>query len=147
MAHWANLVEREPTVKIVCRQYSEKPIPGMHPWDCPNLLWELMRTRRVKLTAQQLLGRNASEAIVDKDNHARDAMKYVLMSHPEPAGKRQEQLIAEAIKPMVEAGDFTSANVRRLQMEAEEKYSGPPPRLGRHIPYKQRGMYRQWNRG
>jgi hypothetical protein len=45
---------------------------GLHNWDCPNLLWELMRTRRVKLTAQHLLTKNVAEAIVDKDNHARD---------------------------------------------------------------------------
>jgi hypothetical protein len=57
MMHWSNLDKREPTVKIVCRipNYDEKPQPGLHNWDCPNLLWELMRTRRVKLTAQQLL--------------------------------------------------------------------------------------------
>ena len=58
MLHWSNLDKREPTVKIVCRNYSERPQPGLHDWDCPNLLWELMRTRRVKLTAQQLLSRN-----------------------------------------------------------------------------------------
>ncbi len=91
----------------------------MHPWDCPNLLWELMRTRRVKLSAQQLAGRNASEAIVDKDNPARDAMKYIVMSHPEPAGKTVEQLVAEEIKPLIEAGDYTSAHVRFLQRTAK----------------------------
>lgn len=73
LLHWSNLDHRTPTVRIVCRNYADIPQPGMHPWDCPNLLWELMRTRRVKLTAQQLLSRNVSEAIVDKDNHARDA--------------------------------------------------------------------------
>lgn len=73
MLHWANLDKREPSLKIVCRNYSEKPQPGLHNWDCPNLLWELMRTRRVKLTAQQLTMRNAAEAIVDKDNHGRAA--------------------------------------------------------------------------
>src|SRR5205807_6048955 len=87
MLHWSNLDKRAPSVKIVCRNYSEKPMPGLHQWDCPNLLWELMRARRVKLTAQQLLSRNASEAIVDKHNHARDACKYTLLSHPEPTTK------------------------------------------------------------
>ncbi len=130
MMHWANLEEREPTVKIVCRNYAEKPFPGMHPWDCPNLLWELMRTRRVKLSAQQLAGRNASEAIVDKDNHARDAMKYIVMSHPEPAGKTLEQLVAEEIKPLIEAGDPTSAMVRYLQMTAKPKVL--PATIGRY---------------
>jgi hypothetical protein len=82
--HWSDLEHRAPSVRIVCRNYNETPQPGLHPWDCPNLLWELMRSRRVKLTAQQLLSRNVSEALVDKDNHARDAMKYQVMSHPEP---------------------------------------------------------------
>jgi hypothetical protein len=129
LLHWANLEERDPTVKIVCRNYAEKPVPGLHPWDCPNLLWELMRTRRLKLSAQQLLTRNTSEAIVDKDNHARDAMKYILMSHPEPAGKSKQQLAAEAVRPLAEMGDLTSAYVRYRQMtdEPEER----PIHIGR----------------
>jgi hypothetical protein len=40
MTHWANLDKREPTIKIVCRNYSERPQPGLHNWDCPNLLWK-----------------------------------------------------------------------------------------------------------
>lgn len=85
--HWANLDRHEPTVRIVCPRgmYAEKPVPGSYDWGCPNLLWELMRARRVKLSSQQLLSRNTSEAIVDKDNHARDAMKYLLMSIPNRA--------------------------------------------------------------
>jgi hypothetical protein len=39
--HWSNLDEREPTVKIVCRNYAEKPQPGLHNWDCPNLLCDI----------------------------------------------------------------------------------------------------------
>ena len=46
LLHWSNLDEREPTIRIVCRNFSERPQPGLHQWDCPNLLWELMRTRR-----------------------------------------------------------------------------------------------------
>jgi len=65
MLHWADLENRDPTVKIVCRNYSETPQFGSHPWDSPNLLWELMRARRHKLTAQQLLSRNTSEAILE----------------------------------------------------------------------------------
>jgi hypothetical protein len=119
MLHWSDLENREPSVKIVCRNYSEKPQPGLHDWDCPNLLWELMRTKRVKLTAQQLLSRNTSEAIVDKDNHARDAMKYLLMSHPEPTVKTSHQIAAEAAKPLAAQGDLTSAYIRYLQKKAE----------------------------
>jgi hypothetical protein len=56
-----------------------------------------MRTRRQKLTGQQLLSRNVSEAIVDKDNHARDAMKYIVMSQPEPSRKSLEQRVTERV--------------------------------------------------
>ena len=97
--HWADLENREPTVKILCPKglYAEQPVPGLYHWGCPNLLWELMNTRRVKLTAQQLFSRNTSEAIVDKDNHARDAMKYHLMSHPEPSVKSVQRRISERL--------------------------------------------------
>jgi hypothetical protein len=138
MLHWANLAEREPTLKIVCRNYTERPVPGLHHWDCPNLLWELMRTRRVKLSAQQLLSRNVSEAIVDKDNHAQDAMKYVVMSHPQPAEKTKQQIIREALRPLVEAGDLTSANIRYRQMTEEPPER--PIRLGRYRPYRTRWL-------
>ena len=100
--HWADLENREPTVKIVCRNYSEKPQFGLNPWDCPNLLWELMRARRQKLSAQQLLSRNTSEAILDKDNHARDAMKYMVMSYPEPAQKSLERRVTERVAAICE---------------------------------------------
>jgi hypothetical protein len=136
MSHWANLDEREPTVKIVCRNYAEKPQPGLHNWDCPNLLWELMRTRRIKLTAQQLLSRNAAEAIVDKDNHARDAMKYILMSHPEPLEKTIHQQAAEVVKPLAEQGDLTSALIRYNQTIQEldpRTWKVRPGRYGRNF--------------
>ena len=131
MAHWSNLDKREPTLKIVCRNYSERPQPGLHDWDCPNLLWEMMRTRRVKLTAQQLLSRNVAEAIVDKDNHATDAAKYFVMSHPEPTYKTAHELAAEAVKPLAEIGDLTSANIRYLQMMGEAENNYRPATLGR----------------
>lgn len=132
MLHWSNLDLREPSVRIVCRNYSEKPNPGMHHWDCPNLLWELMRTRRQQLSAQQLLSRNISEAIVAKDEHARDCAKYILMSHPEPALKTAQQLAAEAVKPLAEAGDLTSALIRYKQkMEETQGFNTQPPKIGR----------------
>jgi len=130
MMHWSNLDKREPSVKIFCPNYSERPQPGLYNWGCPNLLWELMRIRRVKLTAQQLLSRNVSEAIVDKDNHAVDAAKYLLMSHPEPTLKSRQEIIAEAVKPLAEAHDMTSANVRGLLMR-DEPQQIRPARLGR----------------
>lgn len=142
MLHWANLgpadsvlermtpEEREeelakyrkPTVRIVCRNYSEKPQPGLHDWDCPNLMWELMRTRRVKLSAQQLLTRNAAEAIVDKDNHARDGMKYRIMSLPEPSKKSPQQKAKEAVQGL----DATSAMIRYHQVLEREQQALSP---------------------
>ena len=93
---------------------SEQPQYGLHPWDCPNLLWELLRTRREKLSAHQLRNQNVSERIVDKDNHARDAMKYVIMSLPEPSVSVNDQL-REDCKYLAEIHDYTSAYVRWLQ--------------------------------
>lgn len=130
--HWSNLDEREPSLKIVCRNYAEKPQPGLHNWDCPNLLWELMRMRRHKLSAQQMRTRNLSEAIVDKDNHARDAMKYLVMSHPEPTVKLFRERAKEAVKDMAEQRDLTSCYIRYKQMEAEEQESYEPVRIGRY---------------
>lgn len=131
MAHWANLDVREPSVKIVCRNFSERPQHGLHNWDCPNLLWELMRRRRVKLTAQQLLSRNLSEALVDRENHANDAAKYILMSHPEPTYKTALDRAAEAMQPLLEAGDLTSGMIRYQQMMGLAQDQSRPARLGR----------------
>ena len=128
MLHWSNLEHREPTVRIVCRNRSEQPQPGLDDWDCPNLLWELMRTRRVKLNPHQMLTRNVSEAIVDKDNHARDAMKYVLMSSPEPAMASAHEDLQQQLKQLAEAGDLTSAYIRFQQAQAEASGDQPPPR-------------------
>jgi hypothetical protein len=87
----------------------------------PNLLWELMRTRREKLTAQQLLTRNVSERIIDKDNHARDALKYLVMSLPEPAMVARDR-VREIVTPLAESGDLTSALIRYRQHTEEEPY-------------------------
>jgi hypothetical protein len=87
LEHWRDLDHREPTLKIVCPyDYSRKRF-GLFPDGCPNLLWELMRTRREQLTASQLMRKNPTEAIVDKDNHLRDALKYILLSLPSPSEK------------------------------------------------------------
>ena len=158
--HWADLENRAPSVRIVCRNYNERPQPGLHPWDCPNLLWELMRTRRVKLTAQQLLSRNISEAIVDKDNHARDAMKYMVMSHPEPAKKSLERRVQERLTTLIqrerskgiEAGSdqaMTSAMVnyqKILREEQEDDDDGPGVYQGPNARRRIREMQRRWGR-
>ena len=101
-----------------------------------------MRTRRVKLTAQQLLSRNASETIVDKDNHARDACKYILMSHPEPTVKTFRERALEVTKPLAEEHDLSSAYIRYLQLKAEEEDEGKPIFIGRHRAGRARRIYR-----
>jgi hypothetical protein len=53
--------------------------------------------RKKKLSAVQLMSRNPTEEIVDKDNHALDATKYWVMSLPEPTLKSSHELAMEAI--------------------------------------------------
>lgn len=132
MMHWANLDEREPSLKIVCRNFGEKPQPGLHNWDCPNLLWELMRTRRQKLSAVQLLSRNASEAIVDKDNHARDAKKYLVMSLPAPAKVPDELRIKKAMEKFPET-DPTNRMIAAQKEKAQIWNESHPPMLGGNL--------------
>ena len=126
LMHWKDLEEREPTVKIVCRRSWERPAYGLHAWDCPNLMWELMRTRRELLTAQQLLTRNKSEAIVQKDDHARDACKYILLSYPEPTRKTTSRRVAERVEKLFKESDMTTAmlSLSKIQQEEREKEFG-----------------------
>lgn len=110
--HWKNLTEFKPTLFIVCRNYNDRRQPGMHPFDSPNLLWELMRMRKKELTAKQLLERNPTEAIVDKDNHAWDAAKYLVMSLPKPT----KVPLAHKIKEILANLDPMSAQIRIQQV-------------------------------
>ncbi len=163
MLHWSNLDNRMPSVRIVCRKglYQDKPQPGRYHWDCPNLLWELMVARRVKLTAQQLLSRNTSEAIVDKDNHARDAMKYLVMSMPEPSRKSLERRVVERVNTMREeatkrgvTSDEAATNAvlqynkimrEEIQDDNPSTYcGGNASRLGRMM---HRRLLREWRSG
>jgi hypothetical protein len=155
-----SLEHRAPSVRIVCRNWTETP-PGLRPWECPNLLWELMRARRVKLTAQQLLSRNTSEALVDKDKpHARDTMKYQVMSHPEPAKKSMERRVQERLAKIIE-GDtsrgiesqseaaMTSAMVKYqkiLREEQEDDDEGPGVYQGSNARRRIREMQRRRGR-
>ena len=135
LAHWHNLDEREPTLKIVCpKQFQDLAKPDYRVWNsgCPNLLWELRRARREELTATQLQNKNPSEKIVDKDNHLRDCLKYLVLTLPEPAQKSLNQIIQERVRPLVEARDLTSATIRALQIKAEFEQAAKPIRLGRY---------------
>ena len=121
LAHWGDLAHRNPSVRIVCRNYSERPQPGRYDWDSPNLLWELLRTRRRKLTATQLMMQNQSEEIVDKDNHARDCMKHILNSLPDPTQKTREQKLVEQLAAYKAKGmDDFSLNIYAMKAKQEQ---------------------------
>jgi hypothetical protein len=100
---WGSLHKIPPKVYIVCRNESEARQPGLHPYDSPNLLWELKHIRRQELAARQLMTRNPTEKIVDKNNHAWDAFKYVNMQFPKaaeiPPAKKLEALVKN-LNPM-----------------------------------------------
>ena len=136
LSHWIDLENREPTLKIVCPRSMrdiQRPVYGLHNNGCPNLLWELRRTRREELSSAQLVHRNPTEKIVDKDNHLRDALKYICLSLPEPA-KRSALMRAQQA---VEGLDPSTAMVRWNQIIGEFNDEEKSISLGR------RGMMRR----
>ena len=148
LMHWANLDENEPTLKIVCRNYSERPQPGLHAWDSPNLLWELMSRRRVKFSAQQLLARNPAEALVGKHEHANDCLKYIVMSHPEPSRQPYQERVEERLNKLWQ-GDPTQAMLQlsKIQQEEREKELGQQIYYGNNIRQKLAEEARKGNKG
>ena len=74
------------------------------------------------------MSQNQSEEIIDKDTHARDAMKYAVMSLPEPTEKTQQDKIAEKLDAYRQAGmDEHSLNIYRFQMEREDRQTDEQP--------------------
>lgn len=56
---------------------------------CPNLIWELGQLRHKEFSAKVALTRDQPEELVDKDNHAWDALKFFLKKFPpKPRGER-----------------------------------------------------------
>ncbi len=90
-----------------------------------------MRTRREQLSASQLMRKNPTEAIVDKGNHLRDALKYVLLSLPSPSerprGMRRDELIRQAF----ETGTYPTLGVQMAHLDAEEAKLSDPFRTER----------------
>jgi hypothetical protein len=124
LRHWMNLERQEPTLKMLCPERSRdiaKPQFGVHNEGCPNLLWELRRARRAELTPNQLVTKNPTEKIIDKDNHLRDCLKYLLLTMPNPTAKSWQMKAAEAIAPLSAAGEHTLAYFKYRQMEAEAR--------------------------
>ncbi len=135
LEHWRDLDHRQPTLKIICQgDYSRKRF-GLFPDGCPNLLWELMRTRREQSSASQLLRKNPTEAIVGKDNHLRDGLKYVLMSLPSPSEKPAHLLQEEMITRAIANGDHWAVGTMMARFKAEQRAKSEPvyyrPRMPR----------------
>ncbi len=128
LEHWRDLDNREPTLKIICPSdyESSRKQYGLFRKGCPNLLWELRRTRREQLSASQLMRKNPTEAIVDKDNHLRDALKYILLSSPTaseiPAAVTWDEIVKEAFA----TGTQGTLAVRMAQLEAKERAKYEP---------------------
>ncbi len=130
LAHWHDLDNREPTLKIVCpreKRDISRPIYGIHNDGCPNLLWELRRARREELSATQLVFRNPTERIVDKDNHLRDPLKYLCLALPAPTQKTEE-IQARQSMAQIPPEDVTSRMIHFghafLQQEKREPVIG-----------------------
>ena len=128
LEHWHALEHREPTLKIVCParyDYSRKQF-GLIRDGCPNLLWELKRARREQLTARQLMTKNPSEGIVDKDNHLRDCLKYIVHLVPKPSdvpvALKRDEIIAEAFR----TGNHGSLAVRIAQLDHQQQRQSEP---------------------
>jgi hypothetical protein len=133
LAHWMDLEHREPTLKIVCprgKRDIQRPAHGVHNDGCPNLLWELRRTRREELSATQLVNRNPTEKIVDKDNHLRDALKYLVLSLPEPQ-KMSVEMQARSAMERIPEEDVTSRMIRYQQAIERAEDEQQPVGMGR----------------
>ena len=77
--------QRPPRFKICVPKgmYEEpKKREGTYAFGCPNLWWELSQVRRKELSAIQLMSANPTEQLVQKHNHAFDAVKYVMLANP-----------------------------------------------------------------
>lgn len=122
---WGGIEQNvKPRLFIVCRNPSDRPQPGLHAYDCPNLLWELKRAKRVELSARQLLNKNASDAIVDRDNHIRDAAKYLTGTIRRGAAIP----VDEEIQKQLEGLDPTTRAIRAnilIQQKTKQGYMGP----------------------
>lgn len=131
--YWRGLDKNRPKLFIVCRNESDRIQPGLHPYDSPNLLWELRRARRAELTARQLMQRNPTEKIVDKQNHARDAMKYVLFTVRKPA----EVPFGDELREKLAGMDPTSA-----QLAAQRLYADRIRKKSKTIDFRRKARMR-----
>ena len=59
----------------------------------------------------------ADATAIDKDDHLRTAQKYLVLTLPDRAKKMMQQQIQEAVRPVVEQRDITSAAIRAEQIK------------------------------
>ncbi|SRR5260370_761629 len=82
---------RHPEVIVCPRDYSRRRL-------CMAGLLHIEVCHLYSLSASQLMRKNPTEAIVDKDNHLRDALKYILLSLPSPSERPREMKRDELIQ-------------------------------------------------
>jgi hypothetical protein len=94
-----------------------------------------MRTRREQLSASQLMRKNPTEAIVDKDNHLRDALKYILLSLPSPSEEPKQMKRDEIIREAFVTGTYATLGIQMARLDVDEVRQSEPvsyrPRLPR----------------
>ena len=106
-----------PRLRILCpgsMRLWESSKEGTYSYGCPNLIWELRRLRRVNLSARQQLTQNQPEGIVQKDNHAFDALKYLAMSEPAIETPGLEQKWRGKVKDLIDRGVQPDPNALRF---------------------------------
>ena len=72
------------------------------------------------------MSRNLSEAIVDKDNHAADASKYIVMSHPEATKKSYDARVADRMQKAWKEKTPTEAMLLFSKIQEEEREADSP---------------------
>src|SRR5262249_13084976 len=80
-----------------------------------------MHTRREQLTPAHMMRKKTTEAIVEKVNHLRDALKYILLSLPSPTEKPPSQERDEIIREAYATGNYRSPGVRLAQFDASRR--------------------------
>ena len=119
--YWKGIANgRKPRLYIVCRNPSDRPQPGLHPFDCPNLIWEMKRAKRVQMTSRQLLTKNASEALVNKNNHMLDCAKMLTGTVRNPTEVPQDEIIAGQLVGL----DAFTGGMRHRFLMSQEATSG-----------------------
>ena len=78
--------------------------------------------------------KNPTEAIVDKDNHLRDALKYILLSLPSPSERPKEMKRDELIQQAFAAGTYPTLGVQMARFDVEEARQSEPISYRARLP-------------